>query len=246
MCAPSLRRAAAFKIRIIVLKRIAVEDLCAGMFVQALCGSWMEHPFWRTQFKLDDDDLVRLQSSGIREVWIDTDRGLDLASGDAVAGTREHADLEVDLQLPQCATSPSRPARIELRDEIGRARRLVREARSAVIALFNEARLGHTVDIDGALALVDRSGAGVARSPAAILSVARLKQADEYTFMHSVAVSGLMIALARQLQLPEDAVTEAGLAGLLHDLGKARLPEAILNKPAQLTDAEFESMRRHP
>jgi len=115
-----------------------------------------------------------------------------------------------------------------------------------VISMFNEARLGRAVDVRGAEALVDRIRESVTRAPAAFVSVARLKRADEYTFMHSVAVSGLMIALARQLTLDEGEVSEAGLAGLLHDIGKACIPDAILNKPAQLDDAEFEAMRRHP
>jgi len=230
-----------------VLKRIAVEDLRTGMYVQELCGSWMEHPFWRTQFLLEhDDDLARLRASGIRQVWIDTARGRDVAATSAVGDTREQADLEVDTALGQVAAAAPLAAPPAAHDEIARARRLVREARPAVISMFNEARLGRAVDVPGAEALVDRIRASVMRSPTAFVSVARLKRADEYTFMHSVAVSGLMIALARQLGLAEPRVSEAGLAGLLHDIGKARIPDAILNKPAQLNDDEFMTMRQHP
>ncbi len=230
-----------------VLKRIAVEHLRTGMYVQELCGSWMEHPFWRTQFLLDDPaDLARLRASGIRQVWIDTGRGLDLDTPADAIDTREQADREVDDQLRELASTPGDFAAAELHDEIERARRLVRAARPAVISMFNEARLGRAVDVRGAEALVDRIRESVTRAPAAFVSVARLKRADEYTFMHSVAVSGLMIALARQLALDEGEVSEAGLAGLLHDIGKACIPDAILNKPAQLDDAEFEAMRRHP
>ncbi len=55
-----------------------------------------------------------------------------------------------------------------------------------------------------------------------------------------------MVSLARQLGLDEDAVSEAGLAGLLHDVGKMVMPTAVLNKPGALTDAEFAVMRSHP
>ena len=214
------------------------------MFVHELCGSWMEHPFWRTQFLLEDaGDLARLRGCGITELWIDTERGLDAGPRDD-APTRESADLAIDHALQQAATATTPKA--TLQDEIERARRLVRDARPAVISMFNEARLGRAVDVQGAGALVSRIRGAMMHSPAALLSVARLKQADEYTFMHSVAVSGLMIALAQQLKLGEAEVHQAGLAGLLHDLGKARVPDAILNKPASLTDAEFATMRRHP
>ncbi|MEZ4758150.1 MAG: HD domain-containing phosphohydrolase [Flavobacteriales bacterium] len=77
-------------------------------------------------------------------------------------------------------------------------------------------------------------------------SLARLKTADDYTYMHSVAVCALMVALARQLGLSDAHTRTAGMAGLLHDLGKAAIPMAVLNKPGKLTDAEFTVVRSHP
>jgi HD-GYP domain-containing protein (c-di-GMP phosphodiesterase class II) len=64
--------------------------------------------------------------------------------------------------------------------------------------------------------------------------------------MHSVAVCALMVALGRQLGFDEAACREAGLAGLLHDIGKAMMPVEVLNKPGKLTEAEFDVMRSHP
>jgi HD-GYP domain-containing protein (c-di-GMP phosphodiesterase class II) len=84
------------------------------------------------------------------------------------------------------------------------------------------------------------------RNPGALISLARLKTADDYTYMHSVAVCALMIALARQLQLSDEETRDAGMAGLLHDLGKAMIPMQILNKPGKLTEAEFNVIKTHP
>jgi HD-GYP domain-containing protein (c-di-GMP phosphodiesterase class II) len=64
--------------------------------------------------------------------------------------------------------------------------------------------------------------------------------------MHSVAVCGLMISLAHKLGLDEATTREAGLAGLVHDLGKAVIPLSVLNKPDKLTDDEFRVIRGHP
>ena len=66
-----------------------------------------------------------------------------------------------------------------------------------------------------------------------------LKNKDEYTYMHSVAVCALMVALAKELGLSESEIRQAGLAGLLHDIGKAGIPSDVLNKPGALTDEEF-------
>ena len=86
----------------------------------------------------------------------------------------------------------------------------------------------------------------MARNPGAIISLARLKTADDYTYMHSVAVCAMMVALAKQLSLDEAHMRSCGLAGLLHDLGKVAMPTVVLNKPGKLTQAEFDIMKTHP
>jgi putative nucleotidyltransferase with HDIG domain len=84
------------------------------------------------------------------------------------------------------------------------------------------------------------------RNPGALVSLARLKTRDDYSYMHSVAVCALMVALSRQMGHDERACREAGLAGLLHDLGKARMPEDVLTKPGKLTADEWAVIRTHP
>ena len=84
------------------------------------------------------------------------------------------------------------------------------------------------------------------RNPGALISLARLKTADDYTYMHSVAVCALMVALSRQLGLDAELTRELGMAGLLHDMGKALIPTEVLNKPGKLTDEEFAMIKRHP
>nr|MBP6252372.1 HD-GYP domain-containing protein [Rubrivivax sp.] len=80
----------------------------------------------------------------------------------------------------------------------------------------------------------------------ALVSLARLKTKDDYSYMHSMAVCALMVSLARTLGRSEDECREAGLAGLLHDLGKALMPLELLNKPGKLTGEEFAIVKTHP
>jgi len=112
--------------------------------------------------------------------------------------------------------------------------------------MFQEVRMGKAIEAEAAAPLVEEISNSVLRNPGALISLARLKTADDYTYMHSVAVCALMIALARQLGLSEEEVREAGMAGLLHDMGKAMIPPEILNKPGRLTDAEFDIIKSHP
>jgi putative nucleotidyltransferase with HDIG domain len=94
--------------------------------------------------------------------------------------------------------------------------------------------------------VIDDISESIARNASALVSLVRLKNRRDYTYMHSIAVCALMIALARQMKLTPEAVREAGAAGLLHDIGKMAVPPAILNKPGKLTDDEFATVKLHP
>jgi putative nucleotidyltransferase with HDIG domain len=227
-----------------MLKRIAVKDVRLGMFITELCGSWMEHPFWKTKFLLDDEkDLNSIRESGIKELWIDTGKGLD--AEEAPAKTLDDVERETE-QMLQASMRSRLLDKTSMDNEVQAARRICAKAKDAVIDMFNDARMGGAVKIEHAQELVEEISSSVLRQPHALISLARLKNADEYTYMHSVAVCALMIALARQLALDEEMVREAGLAGLLHDLGKMGVPNKILNKPGKLTDDEFSVMKSHP
>ena len=94
--------------------------------------------------------------------------------------------------------------------------------------------------------MVNKIAASVDRNLGALISLVRIKNKDEYTYMHSVAVCALMVALAKELNLSEAETKQAGLAGLLHDLGKAGIPIEVLNKPGAVTDEEFTLVRLQP
>ena len=82
-----------------MLKRIQIQDLALGMFVQEFCGSWMDHPFWRSKFLLEDpSDLARIRATDITELWIDIARGRDVSAG-AVTQTREQVEARIDTDF---------------------------------------------------------------------------------------------------------------------------------------------------
>lgn len=229
-----------------MLKKISVDQLLVGMHLKEFCGSWMEHPFWRTGFAITDPkELVSIRSSSIKEVWIDCDKGLDVASGESAVSEAE-SNAQVEAELKQVSELVRETAKVSMAQELERAAKICLQSKRAVISMFEEARMGKAVDIGGAQKLVEEITDSVARNPGALISLARLKTVDDYTYMHSVAVCAMMVALAKQLSLDEELTRLAGLAGLMHDLGKAAMPMEVLNKPGKLTDAEFSIIRRHP
>lgn len=75
--------------------------------------------------------------------------------------------------------------------------------------------------------------------------IRQLRSADEYTYHHSVNVSMLAMMTAKWMRVPENELKEIVRAGLLHDVGKSRVPLSILNKPGPLDAAEYKEMKKH-
>ena len=229
-----------------MLKKISVTQLTLGMHLKEFCGSWMEHPFWRTSFVLTDPrDIEAIRASSIKEVWIDSSKGLDVAPGETTVSVAE-SEAQVDAELNQAASESRETAPVPVSAELQRASKICAQSKRAVTSMFQEARMGKAVNTAGAQKLVEEISDSVSRNPGALISLARLKTADDYTYMHSVAVCALMIALSRQLGLSPEQTRSAGIAGLLHDLGKALMPMDVLNKPGKLTDEEFAIIKKHP
>lgn len=235
-----------------MLRTIDVDQLRPGMYIHRMLGPWLKHPFWRTSFVVGSADIEQLRGSVVEQVVIDVRQGLDVDAGIRPPSPPAESDAAATEAAPDAMQQPGTGAVVldasatSLSAEMERARRICREGRDMVAAMFQEARLGKIVDTSAAMPLVEEIAGSVQRHPAALISMARLKTADDYTYMHSVAVSALMTTLARQLRLPDDQVMEAAMGGLLHDMGKAAVPVAVLNKPGKLSDDEFAVVRRHP
>lgn len=223
------------------LKKIPVARVARGMYVHKICGNWLDHPFWRGSFLVEDDTtLATLRAMGNLEVWIDTVKGLDLPQ--PVARVTSPA-----APAPPPAAPPEpEPPRTAFGNDIARAEELRDRAKAAAKALFQDARLGRALRMETAASIVDEVDDAIARNPAAMLSVLRLKNKDDYTYLHSVAVAALMMALGRRLGYAGSELKELGLAGLLHDIGKVGVPDAVLNKPGRLSPLEMTSVRQHP
>lgn len=214
-----------------MLKKIPVSELSLGMHIHKFCRPWNNDPFWVTHVETvlhDSDVLKRIQSSDTLEVWIDTRQGHDHMS--APAPTPAHDDK----------------ATVSLEQEVERAKAICGKARDVVMNMFTEARMGQAMKMDNVDLMVEEISNSILRHPHALISLSRLKTSDEYTYMHSVAVCALMVALAKRMGMKTEQVREAGVAGLMHDVGKMMIAPEVLNKPGKLTVEEFTLMKTHP
>jgi putative nucleotidyltransferase with HDIG domain len=223
-------------------KKILTSGLQLGMYIDEFCGSWINHPFWKAGFAVEDvATLERIRGSGVREIWIDPARSRFIA-----------APEPTQAPAPKAAEGPvvSKPAQaraaVDASAEMVRASKIIRESRKAVVRMLDDARMGHACDIGEAAELVNTIVDSIDDHASALIGLVRLKRADEYTFMHSTAVAALMVALSRTLGYDDRTTELAGMAGLLHDIGKAQVPLEILNKPGSLNEVEWTAIRTHP
>jgi putative nucleotidyltransferase with HDIG domain len=217
------------------------------MFIHGFEGSWLSHPFWRRKFLLEEPgDLTALLDSEVIGVIIDTAKGLDL---------QQTAPSPVAAAAPTDYRPPSRPAPRRTptatplhADDIAtaEAKRTVTRSKTMMRGVLDGARLGKAIETATVMTVVEDVSSAIEGNRQALLRVLRLKSKDEYTYLHSVAVCALMVALSRQLGLDDATTAEMGTAGLLHDVGKMTVPLDVLNKPARLTDEEFALMQTHP
>jgi HD-GYP domain-containing protein (c-di-GMP phosphodiesterase class II) len=230
-----------------MLKKIPAAQVRVGMHIHRLEGAWLSHPFWKTRFVLNDPaDLLRLHDSGVPAVWIDDALGLDVAEPEPPAETGLQQARTATPSSPRASRAAVPAASRSQREELDQAAAICKRSRAEVMKMFAEVRLGQSVNAERCLPLVDDIAQSVFRNPGALVSLARLKTKDDYSYMHSMAVCALMVSLARTLGRSEDECREAGLAGLLHDLGKALMPLELLNKPGKLTGEEFAIIKTHP
>lgn len=250
-----------------MLRQIDTHDLKIGMFVHKMGGSWFSHPFWKGRFLLSDAGMLsQIQDSSVPWVTIDTDKGNDVGAAAAAAP----AALEEAPAAPPADAPEARRAQIlsrardheavvtvrrraptalgslgALHGEIGNAATVAHQAREKMRDCYRQARLGRPIEVAAVAPLVEDMMASIQRHPHAFNGIMRLVKTSDYLHSHALAVSALMIRLAMQLGLPAATIREAGLAGLLMDIGMGHVPSEIYDKAGPMTDAERGIMHSH-
>lgn len=210
-----------------MLKRIAVSDLEIGMFVHKMEGNWFSHPFWKAKFLIDDSGkLTTLRSSGLAGVVIDTSRGKDVGGARTRPASANGNPPRPDSRIRKMtarAASTADPAPTHV--EVHTAHALALRAQKTVHNTFIAARLGKAINVKAVQPVVTDIMDSVRRNPQAFGGLMRCKLKNEAVYQHALSVSALMVALGRHMKLSTTEVHEAGLAGLLLDIGTNYLPQ---------------------
>lgn len=219
------------------LRKIHIDQAMVGMYVASLDCDWTTHPFWLSRFSIRNAAQIdMLRQEGIQTFYIDIEKGRDIAP---VPGPAAPASA---TGRPQ----HSAPARATpLSQEFALARDIVQRTEAITQTLMKDARLGQRLDITALRDISSELSGSLDRNALALRMVAQMYSKDAYTFEHSVSVALLLMILQHHQRAPHDIVVEVGLGGLLHDIGKTRIPLPLLNKPGRHTAEERQQMREH-
>ncbi len=249
-------------------KQISIDQLSVGMFVWGLDKPELENSAYRYRLPITGQEQIRMLSRcGVRFVEIETDYGADVVDVDAYA----HAGSEsLPEPLPPAASerpapepAHQEPTRLEpvhpepavpeaaaieatsFDEELTVAKRVYKDAKNIVQQAMTDLRMGREINTDAVARVVDGMADSVLRNLAALTSLSRLKCFDEYTFFHSVNTSVLALGMGRSLGMDRATLHLLGMGTLLHDVGKTRIPLAILNKPGRFEPNEYEIIKEH-
>ena len=219
-----------------MIKKIKPEDLRIGMFIHNLNCGWMEHSFLWPRFQLKkESDLQKILSIGMPEIEIDTDKGLDVQPRSTV-----EAPAPPPSEAPKVLQDTTSHT-----EELATAKHIQNAANEVIQNLLMDIRLGKQIEVEHVEPIVEQITDSILRNQGTLVSLCRIKQSDTYTFQHSVSVATLMISFCRYLGMDRTTIHEAGIGAILHDIGKMKVPNNILNKPGKLTDDEFGIMKSH-
>ena len=237
-------------------KKVPIQDLRQGMYVSELDRNWLETPFLFQGFEIKSDEQIDELKKYCQHVFIDTEQGSDITapkfrpSPQAVTPLEPSPNREVEFEvLKKFSPGHLRPPRYHdqstLEQELTEARGIVTETRDTVFNIMEDVRLGRSVNTTAAKKVVADMVDSVIRNPDALVCLNQLKNKHEYTALHSLRVCVLALAFGRHLEFSDEELNLLGIGALLHDVGKMKVPNEILDKPGKLTGEEFDLMKGH-
>ncbi|MDY6798137.1 MAG: HD-GYP domain-containing protein [Pseudomonadota bacterium] len=212
--------------------RVPVDLLRPGMRVVKLDRPWTEVPVLFQGFELAHEDQFRILRRYCE--WV-------LVEGD------EHqlADALDRIARQKKRTTEPLPETRSLEKELPRASQAWDTTRSFVEKVSSDIETGNALNLEEARPVIRSCVESIKANASAMFWMSRIKSRDEYTAEHCLRVAVFAVAFARFIGLPDEDLEVAGLCGLLHDVGKLKVPTEILNKPGPLDPKEAKVMQGH-
>ena len=129
--------------------------------------------------------------------------------------------------------------------ELKQAKQIFNQSKAIQQKLFSDALSGSALDLTSVVEVTNKSIDAIFSSPDSLACMVNIREKDEYLLEHSVAVSVYITMFSRYLGFERHIIEQLSIGAFLHDIGKIKIPDEILNKPGKLTDDEFTIMKTH-
>jgi len=236
----------------LVERRVFVTDLEVGMYVSRLDCEWSETPFPLQGVPITSRDDIDRLSKFCKYVFVDLHRRVAPATVSTVVGLPPRISAAAAKAPPPPAPANSRliPAHVytdtaTFDEEVPRAREAFEGVTRFAERLVDDIQHGRAIDPGAVDDAVRPLVASVLRSGDAFSWIESLRRRDTYTYQHAVGCSTLAAAFGRHMGFAPEAIVSLAAGGLLMDVGKAQLPEELLNRAGPLNDGEWELARQH-
>jgi len=189
-----------------MLKKVDSSQLKVGMYIHDLSCDWMTHPFVRNRFLLTSEDEIRkIINAGIHDVVIDNSKGLDVQDAPSV----DEAQAATEREIVEIVAKAPVVTRVSLGEEMQRAVQIRHQASTLVRTVMQDARLGKAIELDQVQPVVQNITESILRNPGALVGLLRIKNKDDYTFLHSVSVCTLLVAFCRSRGMDPEITHQA-------------------------------------
>jgi len=214
--------------------KIPVDELTLGMQIAELDRPWTEVPVLFQGFPLQNQEDLDTLAIYCNHVYIE----LDEEYWETIKHDYPNAEYKKTF-------SEAEEAHQRLHEELPRAERIFTASKKTIRELLESVKKDKAINIEQSKQLVSECVTSILANPNAMFWLTRIKDSDEYTSEHCLRVSIIAIAFGQMLGLNQQELETIGMCGLLHDVGKMKIPPEILNKPGPLTDDEFKIMKEH-
>ena len=227
-----------------MIKKISVDQLKPDMYVSDLNCDWIPHHNFQKEGRIPDQSIIdEIRRRGIREVYIDTARGLD-AGDDALTAAEVDRNNQAALDKA-AALKPDHKARNGVQEELLKANKIHTQAKGLVSNVLKDVKLGRAIDVEAFDRLADGMVDSVLRNHNALACLGRIREKDNYLLEHSINLAVLMGIFAKSMKIDRETMHQTIVGAMLHDIGKVMIPDEVLHKPGKLSDDEFAIMRNH-
>ena len=226
-----------------MIKRITIDKLRPKMYVSDLNCDWIPHHNMPKEGRIPNFALVEeLKRRGIKEVYIDTERGID--EEDALS--QQEVERTNQSKLDKAAEGYMASAgSVSVEEELLKANKLHDKAKGIMSDVLADVKFGRPLESEAFDDLADGMIDSVMRNHNALACLGRIRQKDNYLMEHSINLAVLMGIFAKSMKIDRDTMHQTMVGALLHDIGKIMIPDNILHKPGKLDDNEFARIKHH-